>query len=117
MLASRKGHTYCVKEMLKVGPDLSITDKEGHAALMLTALEGHVECLKKLIAAGADINKQSKHYESPLFASGVCLSILKFQVNSHKLGVQAPQHFEFEWAIALLKCENLPRTNFTISGA
>ena len=36
-----------------------------------------------------------------------------FQVNSQKLGVQTPQNFEFEQAIAMLKCENLPRTNST----
>ena len=30
-----------------------------------------------------------------------------------KLGVQAQQNLEFEYAIAMLKCENLPRTNST----
>ena len=45
------------------------------------------------------------------------LVLLKFQVNSQKLGVQEPQNFEFEMAIAMLKCENLLRTNSTIAGA
>ena len=35
------------------------------------------------------------------------------QLNSQKLGVQAPQNLEFEQVIAMLKCENLPRTNST----
>ena len=43
------------------------------------------------------------------------LVLLKLQVNSQKLGVQAPQNLEFEKAIAMLKCENPPRTNSTKS--
>ena len=35
---------------------------------------------------------------------GGVLVLLKFEVNSHKLEVQAPQNFEFEWEIAMLKC-------------
>ena len=50
----------------------------------------------------------------PSEARGV-LVLLKLQVNSQKLGVQAPQNLEFEKAIAMLKCENLPRTNSTKS--
>ena len=34
-----------------------------------------------------------------------------------KTSIQAPQNVEFEQAIAVLKCEDLPSTNSTISGA
>ena len=40
---------------------------------------------------------------------GCVLVLLKFQVNSQKLRVQAPQNLEF----AMLKCENLLSTNST----
>ena len=45
------------------------------------------------------------------------LVLLKFEVNSQKLGVKASMNFEYEWAIAMLKCENLLQTNSRISGA
>ena len=49
------------------------------------------------------------------FTNGGVLVLPKFQVTSQKVQVQ--QNFEFELAIAMLKCENLPSTNSTISGA
>ena len=52
--------------------------------------------------------------------TGVCSfsSICEnFQLNTQKLGVQAPQKVKFELAISMLKYEKLPSTNSTKSSA
>ena len=58
MLAMEKENPELIKDLIKAGIDLNITNEEGRTPLMMLALVGKNELVEAFIEAGADINKQ-----------------------------------------------------------
>ena len=68
-ISAQNGYAHCVKELVKAGAALNITDIKNQTALIAAVLQGHVKCLEKLIAAGADVNKYDEKGKTALLFS------------------------------------------------
>jgi hypothetical protein len=58
-----------LKELLKAGADINLTDNKGYTALIVAAMKGDAECLKFLLESGADILHVSKQNTNALQAA------------------------------------------------
>lgn len=48
-----------IKNLLKQGADINVTDGNGNTLLIIASLKGHMQLVKVLVDAGADINRQN----------------------------------------------------------
>ena len=60
MIATRKGHIGCVKELTTTGADTNVQEGNGNTALMLALLHKHADCVRQLLSTGADVNIGNK---------------------------------------------------------
>ena len=58
IMASSKGDTIIVNELLENGADVNAKDNWGHTALIKASYEGHTEIMKTLLKMGAEVNEK-----------------------------------------------------------
>lgn len=61
MLAARRGHTDCLRELMRCGADLNAVKRDGYTAAHLAALNGQVETLEALLKAGASTDLREEN--------------------------------------------------------
>ena len=67
VLAAERGSNAKVKELIKSGEDINITDNNGYTPLMLAVDENYLIVVKTLIDAGADVNIKNHFKKTALF--------------------------------------------------
>lgn len=70
--AAEQGQLDILKNSLKNGVDINVTNRQGRTAIVNASLNKHYECVSFLISAGADINKQDQTCFNPFLLS--CLN-------------------------------------------
>ncbi|XP_056005124.1 uncharacterized protein LOC130050130 isoform X2 [Ostrea edulis] len=77
--ACKGGHVSVVKELVKVGADVNLQDREGNTPLTAACYRGHLCVVKELVKAGADVNLQDYFGNTPLIAAcdGGHVSVVK----------------------------------------
>ncbi|MCW2256826.1 ankyrin repeat protein [Providencia alcalifaciens] len=70
--AAKQGQLDILKNSLKNGVDINVTNRQGRTAIVNASLNKHYECVSFLISAGADINKQDQTCFNPFLLS--CLN-------------------------------------------
>lgn len=60
-IATRSGHTSCMKVLLDNNADANCIDSKGKNALHIASAAGNLEALKVLIQHGAELNKRDKY--------------------------------------------------------
>ncbi len=70
--AAEQGQLDVLKDCLKKGVDINVTNRQGRTAIVNASLNKHYECVSFLINAGADINKQDQTCFNPFLLS--CLN-------------------------------------------
>jgi ankyrin repeat protein len=64
--ACRKGHINVVKEFIKNGADINMTDTDGHTAIHIACGWGHTKIVQFLLDNGAVVNVTSEDGSTPL---------------------------------------------------
>lgn len=72
LAAAEQGQLDVLKNSLKNGVDINVTNRQGRTAIVNASLNKHYECVSFLISAGADINKQDQTCFNPFLLS--CLN-------------------------------------------
>ncbi len=68
--AAAQGHLDLVKEMISLGTNIEIKDKDGNTPLMLASRTGHLEIVEFLLAEGAELQAKNNNGNTALhFAS------------------------------------------------
>ena len=67
ILAAERGSNAKVKELIKSGEDINITDDSGYTPLILAVYEKYLIVVKTLIDAGADVNIKNHFKKTALF--------------------------------------------------
>jgi len=67
ILATKRGSNAKVKELIKSGEDINITDDSGYTPLILAVYEKYLIVVKTLIDAGADVNIKNHFKKTALF--------------------------------------------------
>jgi uncharacterized protein len=69
LFAAREGCQDCLRELLKGGADINLTDPDGASALVIALLNRNWDSAKLLIESGADVNLWDIFGETPLYVA------------------------------------------------
>ena len=69
LFASREGCALCIKELIKGGADINVSEPNRITPLLMAVLNGHFDAAKVLVDAGADVNRWDMWGRAPLYAA------------------------------------------------
>ena len=72
IMASSKGDTIIVNELLKKGANVNAKTKDGYTALIWASSMGHTKIVAMLLAAGADVNAKDNNGWTALQGASAC---------------------------------------------
>lgn len=84
IIASDRGHTEIVKELLKNGANINSKDKEGDTALIRASYNGRIEVVKELLKNGASSTELNKKGETALGITIKSLNTTNYSLSDPK---------------------------------
>ena len=95
-MATKYGHTACIRELALLGANVTTTDRNGCTTVLVAAQNGHAACITELARLGANINIRDRDGWTPVFVaaqsgSAACLTELA------RLGANVDTQNEHGW--------------------